>query len=142
VAAMPPAETREFQITVIPQNEQNQAFKSFEKTSTATNERTLSKKGCEPHLSVQREGDRITSIHIQCSCGQTIDLTCLYDPPAKDPPVKATPAKDPAAKDPPAKDPPVKEPLAKDLFALDPPAKAAPAKDPSAKVSSAKAKQK
>jgi hypothetical protein len=120
---MPSAETRDFQITVIPQNEQNQAFKSFEKASTATN-----KKGCEPHLSVQREGDRITSIHIQCSCGQTIDLTCLYDPPAKDPPIKATPAKDPPAKEPPVKAAPAKEPLAKDLFGIDPPAKASPTK--------------
>jgi hypothetical protein len=125
---MPSAEKRDFQITVIPQNEQNQAFKSFEKTSTATNERTLSKKGCEPYLSVQREGDRITSIHIQCSCGQTIDLTCLYDPPAKDPPAKEPPVKATPAKDLPVKEAPAKEPVAKDLFGVDPPAKAPRAK--------------
>jgi hypothetical protein len=83
VAAMPSADKREFQITVIPQTEQPQAFKSLDKTPSAPNERMLSKKNCEPHLSVQREGDRITSIRIQCNCGQTIDLACLYDPPAK-----------------------------------------------------------
>jgi hypothetical protein len=83
VAAMPSAEKREFQITVIPQAQQPQTFQSLEKNSPAISERMLSKKNCEPHLSVQREGDRITNIRIQCHCGQTIDLACLYDAPAK-----------------------------------------------------------
>jgi hypothetical protein len=80
---MPSGEKRDFQITVIPQTAQPQAFQSLEKTSPAANDRVLSKKNCEPHLSVQRDGDRITNIRIQCNCGQTIDLACLYDPPAK-----------------------------------------------------------
>jgi hypothetical protein len=83
VAAMPSGENRDFQITVIPQTEQLQAFQSLGKTSSAANERMPLKKNCEPHLSVQRDGDRITNIRIQCNCGQTIDLACLYDPPAK-----------------------------------------------------------
>jgi hypothetical protein len=32
----------------------------------------------EPVLSVQREGDRITGIRIECGCGQVIELACLY----------------------------------------------------------------
>ena len=32
----------------------------------------------EPQLSVERDGDRITLIRIQCSCGQTHEVTCLY----------------------------------------------------------------
>ena len=34
--------------------------------------------GCEPRVSVQREGDRVMSISIQCTCGQVVDLACLY----------------------------------------------------------------
>jgi hypothetical protein len=83
VATMPSGEKRDFQITVIPQTEQSHAFQSLEKTSSTLNERMLSKKNCEPHLSVQRDGDRVTNIRIQCHCGQTIDLACLYEPPAK-----------------------------------------------------------
>ena len=36
---------------------------------------------CEPRISLQRDGDRISAIRIQCTCGQTIDLACLYDSP-------------------------------------------------------------
>lgn len=34
--------------------------------------------GCEPRVSVQRDGERVMSIHIQCSCGQALDLACVY----------------------------------------------------------------
>jgi hypothetical protein len=34
--------------------------------------------GCEPRVTLQRDGDQITGIHIQCSCGRIIDLTCVY----------------------------------------------------------------
>jgi hypothetical protein len=34
--------------------------------------------GCEPRITVQKEGECITGIHIQCSCGQVIDLKCAY----------------------------------------------------------------
>ncbi len=37
---------------------------------------------CEPRVSIQRDGDRISGIHIQCSCGQVIDLACVYQPEA------------------------------------------------------------
>ena len=33
---------------------------------------------CEPRISLVREKDRVTGIHIQCSCGQVIDLVCVY----------------------------------------------------------------
>ncbi len=34
---------------------------------------------CEPRVTVQRDGKRITHLHITCTCGETIDLACLYD---------------------------------------------------------------
>jgi hypothetical protein len=34
---------------------------------------------CEqPKVTMQREGDKVTSIRIECSCGQVIDLSCIY----------------------------------------------------------------
>jgi hypothetical protein len=74
---MPSAEKREFQITIIPQGEHTQAFQSFEKTAAKTGERSA--KNCEPQLSLQRDNDRITNIRIECSCGQIIDLSCVYE---------------------------------------------------------------
>ncbi len=32
----------------------------------------------QPQISVQREGDRITLIRVQCACGQIIELACHY----------------------------------------------------------------
>jgi hypothetical protein len=34
---------------------------------------------CEPKVSVQRDGTRVTGIQVLCSCGEVIDLTCVYD---------------------------------------------------------------
>src|SRR5947209_9018729 len=33
---------------------------------------------CEPQVTLERAGDLITAIHIQCSCGKRIDLACAY----------------------------------------------------------------
>jgi hypothetical protein len=78
-AAATATDKRDFQITVIPQNEQPPGFQSLDKVMPAAGERSAFKKNCEPHLTVQREGERITNIRIQCSCGQMIDLACVYD---------------------------------------------------------------
>jgi hypothetical protein len=32
----------------------------------------------EPQISLEREGDRVTRIRIQCPCGHTIELACEY----------------------------------------------------------------
>jgi hypothetical protein len=31
-----------------------------------------------PKITLQRDGDRITQIKIECSCGQVIELSCTY----------------------------------------------------------------
>ena len=33
---------------------------------------------CEPKVTLQRDGDRVTTIQVHCSCGQTIELACVY----------------------------------------------------------------
>jgi hypothetical protein len=75
VATMPSAESREFQITIIPQGEQAQ---SFPNGGLATGGQTLPGKHGGPVLSVQRDNGQITHIKIQCNCGQVIDVECLY----------------------------------------------------------------
>ena len=40
------------------------------------------KKIGEPRVSIQRDGDRVTHLRIQCPCGQIMDLACVYDAPA------------------------------------------------------------
>ena len=35
----------------------------------------------EPRVTLQRDGDRVTHLRIQCTCGQVMDLACVYDPP-------------------------------------------------------------
>lgn len=32
----------------------------------------------EPQITLTRDGDRITSIRVQCSCGEVMDLQCDY----------------------------------------------------------------
>jgi hypothetical protein len=32
----------------------------------------------EPQITLTRDGDKITSIRIQCSCGTVTDLQCVY----------------------------------------------------------------
>jgi hypothetical protein len=39
---------------------------------------SITRPNCEPKVSLQREADRITGIHIECSCGQVIELKCSY----------------------------------------------------------------
>lgn len=35
--------------------------------------------GCEPKVTLHKEADRVIGIHIECSCGQVIDLKCGYE---------------------------------------------------------------
>ena len=33
---------------------------------------------CEPRVTLQRDGERVSAILIQCGCGQVIELACVY----------------------------------------------------------------
>jgi hypothetical protein len=82
-AAPASAERREFRVAVIPQSEQSRAFQSLEQLAPAPATQPNPRKNCEPRVSVQRDGDHVTSIRIQCSCGQVMDLACLYEESVK-----------------------------------------------------------
>ena len=34
--------------------------------------------GAQPKVTLQRQGEVVTGIRIQCSCGQVIELRCVY----------------------------------------------------------------
>jgi len=92
-APMPPAQ-REFRVTIL-----NGAHDHVNDTGNSTakpasfqsleSQRPLASKGGngadkrigEPRVTVQRDGDRVTHLRIQCTCGQIMDLACVYDPP-------------------------------------------------------------
>lgn len=90
VATLPSTEKREFQITIIPQGDPSQKFQSFEKPATKSNGGTP--KNCEPQISLQRDNGRVTGIHIECSCGQIIDLSCIYETAKSEAPPIVAPA--------------------------------------------------
>jgi hypothetical protein len=38
----------------------------------------------DPRVTLQRDGDRVSSIRLQCACGRLIELACVYeDSPAQ-----------------------------------------------------------
>jgi hypothetical protein len=96
-APVPPAQ-REFRVTILNghNHEQGNAspapgnpakstgFQSLETSRAAAALNTSSnaeKKIGEPRVTVQRDGDRVTHLRIQCTCGLVMDLACVYDAP-------------------------------------------------------------
>ena len=35
---------------------------------------------CAPRMTLQRNGDRVSVIRIECACGEVIELNCVYGP--------------------------------------------------------------
>jgi hypothetical protein len=87
-AAPATPEKREFRVAVIAGSggdgaQKQPAFQSLAVPQSATFH-GAEKKPCEPRVTVQRDGGRVTHLRIQCTCGQIMDLACVYDeaPPA------------------------------------------------------------
>lgn len=75
-------EKREFRVAVLNGDgkgvEKKTAFQSLDTLRSATLH-GAEKKPCEPRVTVQRDGGRVTHLRIQCTCGQIMDLACVYD---------------------------------------------------------------
>jgi hypothetical protein len=82
-AASAPPVAREFRVAVLNGQDAGKkaAFHSLEPLRTAAGT-GADKKICEPRVTVQRDGDRVTHLRIQCTCGQMMDLACVYEKPA------------------------------------------------------------
>lgn len=73
-------EKPDFRVTVISKTAQPPTFQTLEEKlpPPALPAKTGGAKSCEPRISVQRDGDKVTNIRVQCSCGQVMDLACIY----------------------------------------------------------------
>ena len=73
-------EPKAFHVTVVPQAESSRPFKTLEPAAFAAEkvESPAGKKNCEPRLSIQRDGERITGLRLECGCGQVMELACVY----------------------------------------------------------------
>ena len=76
-------ERPDFRVKVLPKGDQGQTFQTMESQLPPPTLPTGDGKGCQPRIAVQRDGDRVTSIRVQCSCGQVMDLACVYQEPAR-----------------------------------------------------------
>jgi hypothetical protein len=93
-AAPAPSAPREFRVAIL--NGHNHAgtnshshgaekaggFQSLETRPAAalnSSANSAEKKIGEPKVTVQRDGDRVTHLRIQCTCGMIMDLACVYD---------------------------------------------------------------
>jgi hypothetical protein len=78
-AAPASAERREFRVTVLNSgSEKQKVFHSLEPVRSPAAP-LAGKKICEPRVTVQRDNGRVTHLRVQCTCGQVLDLACVYD---------------------------------------------------------------
>jgi hypothetical protein len=73
-AAVPGRNRGDFQVTIVSQADKLEAFQPLGRPA-----KPGSGGECEPKVTLQRDGNRVTSIRIQCTCGQVIELGCIYD---------------------------------------------------------------
>jgi hypothetical protein len=86
-------ERAEFRATVLSQPGQIQKFQTATSpAATITAPAASRTANCQPQVSVKRDGDRVTGIQIQCSCGEVIDLSCVYDAAGSQPVTAPEPA--------------------------------------------------
>lgn len=84
-AAPAPPQRQEFRVNVIqaeaaPATQTNfQSLPTPPPSTASVANAGHDKKMCEPRVSVQRDGNRVTLVRIHCTCGQTMDIACLYD---------------------------------------------------------------
>ena len=76
-AAPAPAKPQEFRVSVLPQPNPETSFQPMAPAPVVSADR----KSCEPRVSVERENGRVTHLRIQCSCGQILDMACVYEQP-------------------------------------------------------------
>jgi hypothetical protein len=46
--------------------------------SAATHAHAVTSAGGKPLVTLQRDGERVTGIRVECACGQVIELACSY----------------------------------------------------------------
>jgi hypothetical protein len=80
---VPPNERSSFRVTIVPQAANARPLASASQPSAARP--APSGAVAEPLVSLQRDGDSVSVIRVQCGCGQTIELACVYEPAVQAP---------------------------------------------------------
>jgi hypothetical protein len=99
-AALPASsgERTEFRATVLSEPGEVQKFQTVTVPAEGTPPAPRAE-NCQPQVTVQRDGNRVTGIRVQCSCGEVIELACAYEEAAPATPapqaVSAQPATNP-----------------------------------------------
>jgi hypothetical protein len=84
----------EFRATVLSEPGEIQKFQAAAIPAAAAS--AIPRAGsCQPQVSVQRDGNRVTGIRVQCSCGEVIELACAYEQAAPQPTAASQPATTP-----------------------------------------------
>lgn len=82
-ASSRPAEGAVFRLKVIPQASAAPVFKPFQPplnpaAGSATPARHEAHSLGPPKVTLQRDGDRVTHIRLECACGEVFELACVY----------------------------------------------------------------
>lgn len=78
-AAATARQNAEVKLTVVPQAANVQPFRPLgQQLAPSAAVPAAHAASCEPRVTVQRDGDRVTGIHVHCSCGKVIELACVY----------------------------------------------------------------
>ena len=72
----PQAASAKVNLKVLPQAATSPAFQPFSPPSTAHVH--VLPVAQQPVITLQKEGDKVTGLRIECVCGQVIDLACVY----------------------------------------------------------------
>jgi len=78
-SVVPSADQTAFRLKVLPQAQAEavgtrSGFQTLAQAHLAGQPKTCA----QPKVTVQREGDRVSCIQIQCTCGRTVELVCDY----------------------------------------------------------------
>ena len=61
-----------------PSSASREAFRAFEPFQVAAPAHSHGQGAGQPVVTLQREGERVTGIRVECACGQVIELACSY----------------------------------------------------------------
>jgi hypothetical protein len=64
-------------LKVVPKAEAGAAFAPMP-LPTSAHAHSAANAAARPVVTLQREGDRVTGIRVECGCGQVIELACSY----------------------------------------------------------------
>jgi hypothetical protein len=69
------ADAAAFQLRVLPQAEAHAAFEPLPEAGKAE---SAAQPCGQPSVTLQRQGEIVSGIRIECGCGQVIELACAY----------------------------------------------------------------